>query len=308
MVSALYAISIVAVMAAIAWVVTLVISWLNGGESPRFARLNRALDAAAPVQNAVAFFATIASLVFALAAFQASQEGGEEQLNALNASREALESTSNSLAEQLPILDSSSKALNSVVEKLKVLDDSAEALGEMVKAAKMQQGVLDATLEVSRAQLSSNKQQWKEEQERLSRRGKIRLLTGNLELTNGNQKTLPVITIARGDEKAGLPIRFSMQNIGLAIGREVFFIAEILTDDANVNLHQEHGPLNLSGTPKVLQVDLGKPVLPYRESKITYGVALEVVGQIPAAFGLRVRVFGEGIDTLETAAAFVVIQ
>jgi len=230
----------------------------------------------------VALGIAIESRNVSISAYQDAQESGQKQLEAL---------------------DKSSKAIDLVVQKLKALDESADALREMVETAEKQQELLDASLKVSRAQLASNEQQWKEEQERLSRRGKISLRTGKVELIHGNQKTLPWIILARGEKRDRLPISFSMQNAGSAIGREVFFIAEIVTD-ANVNLSRAH-LMNLSGTPKVLQVALGKPVLPYDESGISYGVDVEVLGQIPDAFALRIRVFGEGIETLSTSAGFL---
>jgi hypothetical protein len=237
-------------------------------------------DMAGVAVNVIAIVIALASLSVALSTKRDAQEGRRQQLSWLNESR---------------------GALDSVVTKLQTLDASKDVLNAVLVTAQEQQKLLDANLKANKEQLATNLQQWNEEQERLARRGKIRLSVGDT-IVPDTPQNLPFGI--RLDNPERTKIDFTLRNVGTAIGRKVVFWA--IVSPVTVKIQRRGQPLD-ENRPFCLQENLELDLIPSADGGIDYSVNAELLGQVSGAFEIAVHVSGEGLETFDRTVRFQIV-
>jgi hypothetical protein len=180
-------------------------------------------------------------------------------------------------------------------EQQKILDASRMALESVVLTAQGQQTLLEQNLETSKTQLALVQEQWKQEQERQSRRAQLSIMSLNgvpwatVEQANGNVQ----VNVSPGGKTT---LRFVLRNTGAAsLVHPIYVLTAtpetVLVDQADFPIARaNHNRFQLSG-PAVLDF------LPYSASNTDQDFSVDVtVPDIVLNFDLAFKVLGENMD------------
>jgi hypothetical protein len=126
--------------------------------------INEAIGLLSLLLNAALFLITIISLAIAVAAYQASEKGGAEQLQTLNASRDALEKTSGTLQQSALDFKTSAEAASG---QYKLLQQERQERDEAVLSA------LKREININLAAISVNQKMLMEELKILNERRSV---------------------------------------------------------------------------------------------------------------------------------------